>query len=75
MDFCWPSQRLVVEADGFAYHSSRDDYRRDRRRMNELERLGWRVLRFSWEDVTQRPDYVTTLVGACLRRGVLGSAA
>ena len=66
VDFCWPGARLVVEADGYAFHSSRDDYRRDRRRMNELERLGWRVLRFSWEDVTQRPDHVVGLVRACL---------
>lgn len=68
VDFCWPEHRLVVEADGYAFHSSRDDYRRDRRRMNELERLGWRVLRFSWEDVTQRPEHVTGLVRACLVR-------
>lgn len=67
VDFCWPEQRLVVEADGFAFHSTRDDYRRDRGRMNELERLRWRVLRFTWEDVTQRPDHVAALVGACLR--------
>jgi very-short-patch-repair endonuclease len=66
VDFCWPELRLVVEADGYAFHSSRDDYRRDRRRMNELERLGWRVLRFSWEDVTQRPDQVVAMVAACL---------
>jgi very-short-patch-repair endonuclease len=66
VDFCWPENRLVVEADGYAFHSSRDDYRRDRRRMNELERLGWRVLRFSWEDVTERPDHVSGLVRACL---------
>jgi very-short-patch-repair endonuclease len=75
VDFCWPAARLVVEADGYAFHSSRDDYRRDRRRMNELERLGWRVLRFSWEDVTQRPDHVTGLVRACLRGTALASAA
>jgi very-short-patch-repair endonuclease len=74
VDFCWPEQRLVVEADGFAFHSSRDDYRRDRQRMNELERLGWRVLRFTWEDVVHRPDHVTGLVRACLAQ-VLRSAA
>ena len=34
--------------------------------MNELERLGWRVLRFSWEDVTQHPDHVVGLVRGCL---------
>jgi very-short-patch-repair endonuclease len=66
VDFCWPEQRLVVEADGFAFHSSRDDFRRDRARMNELERLGWRVLRFTWDDVVKRPDHVAGLVRACL---------
>ena len=66
VDFCWIAQRLIVEADGFAFHSNRDDYRRDRRRMNDLERLGWRVLRFTWEDITQRPEHVVGMVRACL---------
>jgi hypothetical protein len=74
VDFCWPAVRLVVEADGYAFHSSRDDYRRDRRRMNELERLGWRVLRFSWEDVTQRPDHVVGLVRACMQLALASAA-
>ena len=65
-DFCWPLARLVVEADGYAFHSDRDAYRRDRIRMNELERLGWRVLRFTWEDVMSRQDYVVALVRECL---------
>lgn len=67
VDFCWPALRLVVEADGFAFHSDRAAYRADRRRLNELERLGWRVLRFSWEDVTERPDTVVALVRECLQ--------
>lgn len=74
VDFCWPEQRLVVEADGFAFHSNRDDYRRDRVRLNELARLGWRVLRFTWEDVTQRPSHVAALVAACLRSSVAWAA-
>jgi hypothetical protein len=68
VDFCWPEQRLVVEADGFAFHSDRAAYRRDRERLNELERLGWRVLRFTWEDVRSRPLHVVTLVLGCLAR-------
>ena len=67
VDFCWPSQHLIVEADGFAFHSDRAAYRRDRMRMNELERHGWRVLRVTWEDVLSRPTYVVALVRDCLR--------
>ena len=74
VDFCWPGQRLIVEADGFAFHSNRAHYRRDRQHMNELERLGWRVLRFTWEDVVDRPEHVVGLVRACLAQD-LGSAA
>jgi hypothetical protein len=66
VDFCWPDERLVVEADGYAYHSNREHYRRDRRRTNELARLGWRVLRFTWEDVVGRPEHVVALIRACL---------
>lgn len=66
VDFAWPSARLVVEADGFAFHSDRASYRRDRERLNALERLGWRVLRFTWEDVRTRPPHVVATVAACL---------
>lgn len=66
VDFCWFAHRLIVEADGFAFHSDRLSYRRDRDRMNELERLGWRVLRFTWEDVRSRPQSVVALVTECL---------
>jgi very-short-patch-repair endonuclease len=66
VDFCWPAERLVVEADGFAYHSDRAAYRKDRERLNALERLGWRVLRFTWEDVRGRPTHVVACVRECL---------
>ncbi len=65
VDLCWPAVRLVVEADGYAYHSDRAAYRRDRERLNQLERLGWRVLRFTWEDVVHRPEHVVALVREC----------
>ncbi len=67
-DLCWVAQRLVVEADGFAFHHDRLAYRRDRARMNELERLGWRVLRITWEELMRSPSAVVELVVACLDR-------
>lgn len=70
VDFAWVAQRVVVEVDGFAFHSDREAYRRDRERMNELERLGWRVLRFTWADVVGRPEHVVALV-----RSLLAAAA
>lgn len=51
VDFAWSKERLVVETDGFAFHADRRAYRADRRRGNALVLAGWRLLRFSWEDV------------------------
>ena len=66
VDFAWPAVRVVVEADGFAFHADRDRYREDRRRTNALVLAGWRVLRFSWEDVLNRADVVVAQVRAAI---------
>lgn len=49
---------LVIEADSFEFHSSREDLRRDVRRYTGFVRLGYAVIRFTWEDVMLRPGYV-----------------
>jgi very-short-patch-repair endonuclease len=51
-----------VEIDGWAYHTTPDQFRADRQRQNRLVAAGWRVLRFTWHDVTERPaDVVATI--------------
>jgi very-short-patch-repair endonuclease len=50
--------RLVIEADGFEFHGTRRGLVRDCRRYTEITVLGWSVLRFTWEDVMLRPDWV-----------------
>ena len=60
---------LVVELDGFAYHSDRDRYRTDRRRTNGLVAQGYRVLRFSYEDVMYRLADLVAQVVAVHARG------
>ena len=55
-DFVWPEQRLAVEVDGYAYHSSREAMRRDRKRDRELLAHGWRPARFTYEDVAFEPS-------------------
>jgi very-short-patch-repair endonuclease len=65
-DFVWPDHRLVVEVDGYAYHSSREDLRRDRRRDRQLTALGWRPARFTYEEVAFEPDLVARDLAALL---------
>ncbi|MGQ0464009.1 MAG: hypothetical protein ACT4QG_01695 [Sporichthyaceae bacterium] len=49
---------LVVEGDGYEFHSSRADYKEDRRRLNAITARGFGLLRFTWEDVRFRPLWV-----------------
>jgi hypothetical protein len=62
VDFAWPEARLVLECDGFEYHSSWDAFNRDRRRWNALNRAGWRVVLVTWHDVVNDPAYVVRAV-------------
>jgi very-short-patch-repair endonuclease len=66
-DFAWPDQRLVVETDGYRYHSSRAARRRDNRRDRQLTALGWRTVRFSYEEVAFEPGVVGAEVKQLLR--------
>jgi hypothetical protein len=50
VDFCWPSQRLIVELDGWDTHHTRAAFEQDRRRDAALQAVGWRVLRFTWRE-------------------------
>lgn len=50
-------RRWIVEAEPHSFHSRRGALRRDCRRYTKLVLLGWRVLRFAWEDVMFFPDY------------------
>lgn len=66
VDFAYPNQRVIIEADGYRYHSSRRAWQHDAHRHTELSLLGWRVLRFTWEDLKLRPGWVRARVAAAL---------
>jgi len=50
--------RLVLEADSMEYHGERSAQDRDCARYTRLTTSGWLVLRFTWEQVMHRPDWV-----------------
>jgi len=62
LDIAWRPIRYAVEVDGYAWHSTPEHLRRDLRRRNDLERLGWTLQVFTWHDVVKRPDEVIAQV-------------
>lgn len=67
-------RRVVAEADSFEWHGSRSALRADCRRYNDLALDGWLVLRFAWEDVMFRPDYVRQCFLTAALRAPVGHA-
>ena len=55
-DFRWPAQRLVVEADGAAWHEGKLAREDDAERQAILEVSGERVVRITWDQAVQRPE-------------------
>jgi Protein of unknown function (DUF559) len=58
VDVLFPGVRLVIEFDGWRAHSGRGQFVQDRRRQNRLVAAGFTVLRFTWEDLLERPHDV-----------------
>jgi Protein of unknown function (DUF559) len=54
-DFRWPEQKLVVEADGRAWHDHKVAREDDAERQALLEAHGERVVRVTWEQALARP--------------------
>lgn len=68
VDFYWPTERLVVEIDGLAWHASRQAIVRDRRRDAVLTAAGLRVMRFTWADLTHQPEATVARLAQALVR-------
>lgn len=54
-DFLWPSEGLVVEADGQIWHDNKLAREDDAERQALLEAHGYRVLRVTWEQAVAKP--------------------
>jgi very-short-patch-repair endonuclease len=72
LDFLWRSEGVAVEVDGYAFHSSKRRFERDRRRDARLAALGIQVIRLTWRQIVVEPHatlvwLAQTLVRASLR--------
>jgi very-short-patch-repair endonuclease len=67
VDVHFDGTRVVVEVDGFRSHSSKRSFVNDRRRQNRLIMAGHNVLRYTWDDLRDRPAEVIAEIQAALR--------
>lgn len=66
-DFAYPDRHLLIELDGRSYHADPAAFQSDRDKQNRTQALGWTTLRFTWFDVTQRPDFTAATIHRTLR--------
>lgn len=66
VDFHWPEHRVVVEVDGFRFHSSRAAFERDRDRDAKLAAAGYTVLRVTWRQLVDARETVVARLAAAL---------
>ncbi|TCO48652.1 very-short-patch-repair endonuclease [Kribbella antiqua] len=64
--------RLALEADGFEFHGSRQDFAADCHRYDELVAAGWLVLRLTYEQVIGDPAWVVATIRATLAQRLAG---
>ena len=66
VDAAWPSARLVVELDGYAFHRTRAAFERDRARDAALQLAGQRVVRITHRQLEEEPNNVVATVRSLL---------
>lgn len=65
-DVAFPKLKIVLEADGWAFHSDQTAFQKDRQRQNYLALLGWQVLRFTWLDLVEYPHRVIAVIRSAI---------
>jgi hypothetical protein len=73
-DLAYPDLMIAIEADSYKHHGDDRGWRSDIHRDNGLQPAGWIVLRFTWDDVVNKPDYVIQTITDALRARPLGLA-
>jgi predicted transcriptional regulator of viral defense system len=66
VDFLWPAEKLIVEADGRQVHGTRRAFETDRRRDQRLMLAGYRVVRCTWRQLTEQPQGLVATISSLL---------
>lgn len=72
VDFLWRSEGIIVEVDGFAFHSSQTRFESDRRRDRDLAAAGYQVIRVTWRQIVDEPEQTMVRIGQALALAAAG---
>lgn len=67
-DIVFRALRIIIEVDGYEFHSSREAFEKDRERQNILVANGWSVYRFTWRMIVDQPQQVLGMIRRALRQ-------
>ena len=72
VDFYWPEFGVVGEADGLLKYDddpAGNSLRAEKLRQEELEGLGYIVVRWTWDDIWRRPEWVVARLRTAFQAG------
>ncbi|MEP6952917.1 MAG: DUF559 domain-containing protein [Solirubrobacteraceae bacterium] len=69
-DAVWRAQRLIVEVDGGEFHAPKPAREADYERDVALVVAGWRVVRFTYDQIVREPEIVAARLHTLLGTGV-----
>jgi hypothetical protein len=67
VELVYRNAHVLIEADSRRHHTALMDREADLLRDNRFSSDRWHVLRFTWEQITKRPDYVAKTVRRALK--------
>jgi very-short-patch-repair endonuclease len=68
VDFLWKAERVIGEADGLLKYPNPEALHKEKQRQELLERLGYHIIRWTWNEVFRRPDAVAHWIHEALHR-------
>jgi very-short-patch-repair endonuclease len=66
VDFAYPDQRLIIEAQSYRWHVGKKPWIRDVNRFNDLAVQGWRIIQVRWHELIDAPHVVVERIRRAL---------
>jgi very-short-patch-repair endonuclease len=66
IDYVYADKKIAIELDGRGPRASKKVFERDRKRQNAIVLDDWKILRFTWDNVTLEQDYVIETLRSAL---------